>query len=225
VTQHVNSEHAGTPPNLAICHECGLLVHIRVLFEGQKAACPRCRYVITRTHANAINRILAFSFTALILLVLSTQFSFIELNAQGQVRAITLADTVKELLSLGEWALGLFILVVIVGIPSVFILSLMCLALSIKFGQVSHRSIWLLRIIATLRFWNMAEIFFLGILISMIKVVSLADITLGPSFWTYALFSLFLIATLLHVDHYRLGQTIRQLVEQRQLKTERSVHE
>ncbi len=200
-------------------------MHILSLFEGQKAACPRCSYVITRTHKNALNRILAFSFTAFILLVLSTQFSFIELSVQGQVRAITLFDTVKELLALSEWALGLFVMLVIIGIPTVFILTLSGLALLIKSGRASHRSIWLLRIVGVLRFWNMAEIFFLGILVSMIKVVSLADLSLGPSFWTYALFSVFLIATLLHVDQYQLGQSIRQIVAERQGQMAGVAHE
>ncbi len=194
-----------------LCHECGLIVNIDALREGQKAACPRCRYVITRLHKNAIDRILIFSLTAMILLILSNSFSFIVLSAQGQEREIALIETVRVLFSLNEWALALFMLVVIIGIPVVFTVALCWLVILIKFEVASHRAIGLLRVIEALRFWNMAEIFFLGIIVSMVKVVSLADITFGISFWTYALFSLFLIATLLHVDKFQLAHRIKNI--------------
>ena len=51
------------------CHECALEVNIPQLNEGQKAQCPRCGFILTAIHSNSIERILAFSITALIFLL------------------------------------------------------------------------------------------------------------------------------------------------------------
>ncbi len=200
---------------LAICHECDLLVNIDPLREGHKAACPRCGYIITRAHKNATERMLVFSLTAVLFLFLSTLFSFIKLGVQGQERDLSLLQTVEVLLSMNEWALSLFIGLVIVGIPVLFTAILAMLLLSIRLRLASPFTIRLLHIVETLKFWNMAEIFFLGVLISMIKVVSLADIGLGLSFWAYSAFNVFLIAAILHVDNFQLASTIKTIAAEK----------
>jgi paraquat-inducible protein A len=113
-------------------------------------------------------------------------------------------------------ALAAFMLVVIIGLPTLFIGLISWLAIAIKLQRVSPRTINLLRIIAYLRFWNMAEIFFLGILISMVKIASLAHVSVGYSFWAYGMFNLSLIAAMMHLDKFQLGQSIRRIVREKQ---------
>ena len=198
-----------TQQQAAICHECDLRLYIGEIRAGEKAACPRCSNVITRFHRDPIDRILVFSVTALICLFLSCIFNFISLGLQGQAVDISLFGAVSMLLYLGEWGLSLVLLVVVLILPVVIALMLGLLAVTIKLRQVSRVTIWLLRILDTLRFWNMAEIFFLGVLISMVKAMSLAEISFGISFYTYGLFSSFLVAALLHVDQFQLAQLIK----------------
>ena len=211
-------------PQKAICHECNLAVSIRALQEGERAACPRCGYVITRAHKNAIDRMLIFSLTALIFLIMSNLFSFIHLNAQGLERDISLYQIAAELFVLEQWLLGSFLFIVIFTIPVIFAVLLSWLAIAIKLKRVSPQTIWLLRVIETLKFWNMAEIFFLGILISMIKVVSLASVFFGFSFWSYALSILFLIAAVLHFDKFQLAQIIKAMTHGQIKNTGGAVH-
>jgi paraquat-inducible protein A len=201
--------------NLAVCHECDLLVDIEPLLDGHKAACPRCGYIITRAHKNAMERMLVFSLTAMLFLFLSTLFSFIKFEIQGQERNLSLLQTVDVLLLMNEWALGLFILLVIIGIPVLFTAVLTGLLLFIKLGLASPVTIRLLHIVEILKFWNMGEIFFLGVLISMIKLASQAEISLGFSFWAYAMSSLFLIAAILHADNFQLANAIKTIARKK----------
>lgn len=199
----------------AICHECDLLVDIGQLAAGHKAMCPRCGCTITRAHRNAIDRILVFSLTALLFLLLSNSFEFVELVVQGQERQITLLQTVRELFALDEWLLGLIMLVVIIGLPALFTLLLFWLALTIRRGTVTPASIHVLQVVGYIRFWNMAEIFFLGILVSMVKLATMASVEVGYSFWAYALFNLFLVAAMSQVDKVQLALAIRRLSRKR----------
>jgi len=120
------------------------------------------------------------------------------------------------LFELKEWALSGFMLVVIIGLPAFFSVLVSWLAIAIKLQRVSPHTINLMRLIGYLRFWNMAEIFFLGILISMVKVASMANIVVGLSFWAYAFFNLFFIAALLHYDKLQLALAIRRIVSEKQ---------
>jgi paraquat-inducible protein A len=199
-----------------ICHECDLLVDIRQLPEGCKASCPRCGMVFTRSIRNALDRLLIFALTAVICLLFSNLFGYVNLLVQGQEREISLLETVQILFELKEWALSAFMLVIIIGLPAFFSVLITWLAIAIKLQRVSPQTINLLRFIGYLRFWNMAEIFFLGILISMVKVASLARIEVGLSFWAYAFFNIFFIAALLHYDKFQLAQTIRRIVREKQ---------
>jgi len=199
-----------------ICHECDLLVSIGQLPDGHKASCPRCGFVLTRALSNALDRMLIFALTAIICLLFSNLFGYVNLIVQGQQREISLLQTVQVLFELKEWALSGFMLVVIIGLPAFFSVLVSWLAIAIKLQRVSPHTINLMRLIGYLRFWNMAEIFFLGILISMVKVASMANIVVGLSFWAYAFFNLFFIAALLHYDKLQLALAIRRIVSEKQ---------
>jgi paraquat-inducible protein A len=199
-----------------ICHECDLLVDIGQLPEGCKASCPRCGMVFTRSMRNALDRMLIFALSAVICLLFSNLFGYVNLLVQGHERQISLLETVQVLFELKEWALSAFMLVIIIGLPAFFSVLISWLAIAIKLQRVTPQTINLLRFIGYLRFWNMAEIFFLGILISMVKVASLARIEVGLSFWAYAFFNIFFIAALLHYDKFQLAQAIRRIVRDRQ---------
>jgi len=199
-----------------ICHECDLLVSMGQLPDGHKASCPRCGYVLTRSLSNALDRMLIFALTAIICLFFSNLFGYVNLIVQGQQREISLLQTVEVLFELKEWALSGFMLVVIIGLPAFFSVLVSWLAIAIKLQRVSPHTINLMRLIGYLRFWNMAEIFFLGILISMVKVASMANIVVGLSFWAYAFFNLFFIAALLHYDKLQLALAIRRIVSEKQ---------
>lgn len=193
-----------------ICHECDLLVDVGGLAEGFRAQCPRCANTLCNAHRNPAERILIYCVSAFICLVMSCMFDFLQLSTVGNVREIALPETVRELFALNEWALAGFIGVIILALPVGFIVTLVWLMLSILWQAADEASLRLLRVVGYLRFWNMAEIFFLGILISMVKIASSADLSIGPSFWFYAAFNLFMVLALSNVDKTQLAMIIRQ---------------
>jgi paraquat-inducible protein A len=57
----------------------------------------------------------------------------------------------------------------------------------------------------------MAEIFLIGILVSFVKIVSIADVSLGTSFWSYVLFTACMTVTMLYPDRRMLWQRLQGL--------------
>ncbi len=87
---------------------------------GQKAACPRCEYTITRKFRNAADCMAVFSVTAVTALLFANMFTFIRLSAQGNDRSLTLPQSIHLLFREGDWPLGLIILTVIIVLPLLF---------------------------------------------------------------------------------------------------------
>jgi paraquat-inducible protein A len=207
---------------VAVCAECDLVVRIPALMPGSRASCPRCGYHLASAYRDAIERILVFSLSGLLCLLYSAVFGFVDLSVIGQQRAITLIETVEVLYGLNELVLALILLGVVLGLPLLFLAALSALAFSLWRGSAGPRTILLLRFVGWIHFWNMAEIFLLGILVSMIKVAAMADIGIGLGFYSYALFNLFMLTAVLHFDPHHVGVLIRQQARQRAI--DRSSH-
>ena len=62
---------------LIACHGCDLLVDISGLEHNSRADCPRCGHYLTRVQHDAMNRVLAYTIAALILLALACSFPFL----------------------------------------------------------------------------------------------------------------------------------------------------
>lgn len=192
------------------CHHCDLLIELEHLPEGNKAHCPRCNYMLTANHYNAQNRVIAFSLTGLIFLGLSFIFPFLTFSAQGQDRTVTLIQSISVLITEDFTSLALMIFIFTLAIPAIYLLSALYVYFSFKCTPLLKGTRSLLKLIGHIQHWNMAEIFLIGILVSFIKVASLADISLGLSFTAYVLFSLNMCAVVLHIDKHQAWRWLKE---------------
>lgn len=190
-----------------VCHECDLLVDVPVLEEHDKAFCPRCEYLLAANRPNAAEKILAFSATALTFLLLANAFTFISLSASGQEQTVTLIESVYVLFEEHALLAGI-VFAAIIGVPASLLAGLTYVSVSLQLSKRlpgTQRALrWSLHMLP----WSMAEIFLIGILVSFIKVVALARIELGVSFWAYVLFTVSLMLVILNVDRRELWRQV-----------------
>lgn len=187
-----------------------MLVEVPVLASGRKAQCPRCGSVLAAQYENAFDRILAFSLSALIFLISANSFSFLSLSVQGQERTITLLQSIQLLAGEGESLLALTLGLAVILLPALMLVGIFYMLMVIKYGVMTSKNRALLRFILMIPPWGMGEIFIVGVLISLIKIISLADVELGLSFWAYILFSVFMTATLLHIDRVQIWSWVER---------------
>jgi len=135
-------------------------------------------------------KLLSYSLTALIFLGLANAFPFITLNARGMEQTVTLLGSVAILFTEQHHLLAAVVFALIAVIPALLLMGVVYVSLSIQLGRELPGARMCLRGTIALAPWNMAEIFLIGILVSFIKIVSLADVHLGLSFWAYTLFTL-----------------------------------
>ena len=193
------------------CHECDLLNRVPELEPGQKASCPRCGFLLAVNRARALDIILAFSVTALLFLALASAFPFLEFSASGQEKTITLLQSVAVLITREFPDLAFVVFLLIVAIPAVLLLGITYVATAITLGKRLPFMRRVLRWVLHLLPWSMADIYLVGILVSFVKIVSLADVALGLSFWSYAMFTICIIVVSMYIDRRELWRSVRAL--------------
>lgn len=203
-SETIETKTTMSKPQTVLCHECHLHVSLPLLQHKQAALCPRCGFQLTVFHHNASQKIMALATTSLIFLFASVPFKFLSFSANGQYQSI---DILGSLWILVEKDYGLLAAVqafAVLILPAFVLGSLLYLLVPLSFGFRPKKAKFMLSILFKLLPWTMAEIFLIGVLVSLIKIVSMADIGLGASFYAYLLFSIFMTITLLYVDKYQL---------------------
>jgi len=193
------------------CHECDLLNRVPELESGQKAWCPRCGFLLAVNRDQALDVILAFSLTALLFLVLGSVFPFLEFSAGGQERSVTLPQSVAVLVTRDFPGLAFIVFLLIVAIPAALLLGIVYVTTAIALGRRLPFMRRVLRWVLSLLPWSMADIFLIGILVSFVKIVSLADVSLGLSFWSYVMFTASIVVVSMYIDRRELWRSVGAL--------------
>lgn len=194
------SNYVPSPVQYTACHECDWLMLVPPLQPGQQAVCPRCEHKLKSLPSDARLQPLVYSIAALIMLLCSNLFPFLGMAVKGMHQDMTLYQTATTLLEEQHPALALTVYLFMQILPAICLL-LICLIYS-RLGhwqgkRVRKRyTLWLFRLIP----WCMVEVFLIGVLVSLIKIASLADIELGYSFWAYVLFSLLMLKAFSVID-------------------------
>ncbi len=169
---------------LTACSGCDLLHHHRELELGEYARCERCGDVIQTCKPNTIERSLAATLTALFLLLISLITPFLALSRAGITSSMSVFDAVEALWDTQMRWLGLLTLALIIVLPLARLLLLGWVLWRLHFGRKARRSMriafrWALK----LEPWAMADIFVMGVVVSLVKISTLANLSVGIAFW------------------------------------------
>lgn len=198
--------------DLVACPSCDALYRMPEIAKGGRARCRRCHYVLTAPRDGAMTRIVMLAATSLILMVAAVFFPFLELTAAGRTQRSSILD-VAMVFSDGPFV-GLAIAVgaFIVLLPLLRFAALIYVLAPMSMGwRPARDAARVFRFSERIKPWSMAEIFILGVAVALIKVAGLAQLSLGPAFWAFAL--LVLVTAL--KDNFMCRLTIWKTLEQR----------
>ena len=176
--------------DLAACPGCDLLHRRRTLDVGERARCARCRSVLETRKPHSVERTLAAVLAALVLLALSLSLPFLSLSRAGVESRISVLDAVGSLWASDLRWLGLLTLAMIVLLPLARLALLGWVLWRVRRGRARAASgtLWVLR--AAFRWalrlepWAMADVFIVGVTVSLVKLGSVAHLELGLAFWS-----------------------------------------
>lgn len=177
------------------CHDCDLLHRRRELPPGAIAVCRRCGAVLMRNRSHDIDRPLALALSGLIFFVIANFFPFLTMSLEGQIQETTLISGVIELYRQHLPLVALLVLGTGIVFPLLELSGWIYILLPLKFNRVPWQMAAVFRLVNSLRPWAMMEVFLLGILVAMVKLLKLAEIIPGTGLFGFVVLIFILAAT------------------------------
>lgn len=167
--------------NIVICPVCQTEQKRVEISENEEARCIACNALLYKKFFHLEHSVLALSIGALVLFLLANLFPLISINLGGFQSSITLLGAIMRLFDGGYIFIALFCSLVLIIFPLLLMLFFALFALLYIFHD--DRSKYFLTLATLLEKWSMLDIFFVAILVAMVKIVQYADIAFGLSFW------------------------------------------
>ena len=165
---------------LVACHECDLLMRKPPLADGERAECPRCGFELYSHNHHVVRRSLALVIAALLLYIPANFLPIMQINVLGQASEDTVWSGVLSLYAAGGLlkSIALVVFLCSMVIPLLKLLMQLAVLLSIRWDIGRGYGLLLYRIYHHLREWGMLEVYLMGILVSIVKLVDIASPTL-----------------------------------------------
>ncbi|BCL75872.1 paraquat-inducible protein [Jeongeupia sp. HS-3] len=187
---------------LVACHECDQLQRIHYPPKNRVVRCCRCNAELYRYHPDAINRTLALAVASLLLFIVANAFPIVAIDMQGNVLATSMLGAIEHLWQTHVAPVSILVALTTLIVPGVTLLTLIYLLTLLQLGRRPPGAAQLLRLLNLSRPWGMIEVYLLGILVSVVKLMAYASVVPGVSLWALVLLIPLMAAMLgsLHFD-------------------------
>ena len=174
--------------NYILCHQCFTLHKEVPIKDGSKACCTECGSILYRYDSKLVNHGLALSITGLIFFMLANVFPLVQMDILGTEQFITMPKTIFSLIDNGFYLVGFLCLFLILIFPLMIFIINTLLFLFLKLERGTKITKELLIILAHITPWSMADIFFISILVALVKLIAFGQIYIGIAFWALMVF-------------------------------------
>nr|WP_314878253.1 paraquat-inducible protein A [uncultured Pseudomonas sp.] len=183
--------------DLIACHECDLLLRKPPLQRNEKALCPRCGYELYAHRHNVVNRSLALVLAALLLYIPANFLPIMQLHLLGQTSDDTVWSGVLGLYNSQMHLIAVVVFLCSMAIPLLKLLCQLAVLLCIRLDIGRSYGLLIYRVYHHLREWGMLEVYFMGVLVAMVKLLDLAQLNIGIGLFCFI--SLLLVQVWLEV--------------------------
>ena len=182
------------------CPDCDLLQRLPALPPGGKARCLRCGHTLASAPTDSIDRTLALTLTAAIVLIVANTSPLMGLSAVGRQASTTIIGGAYEMWLQGQDVTAMVVAFCAVIAPASYILFMLTVLIAVRRPPAPHWVGELLRWAESMQPWSMSEVMMLGILVALIKIAEVA--TVEPGIGIYAVGALiFLFAAIMVTFH------------------------
>lgn len=183
------------------CLMCDVLVEIPKLEAGEQGACIACGAVLAARSTYGSGLSLACALASLVMLSLAYVYPFLTLESNGLGHRLSLVTLPATMFEFGRPEIGVSIVLLTLVFPTLLMLLNIVVLIPYHLGLTApDYAIPVMRWSHHLSHWSMVDVFVVGVLASLTKIISLADITLGIGFWAYMTFALLTMVSLWHFD-------------------------
>lgn len=177
--------------DLIACEQCDALWARPSLTAGQLARCGRCDAVLGRYPWVGLQGQFALVATATIMFVIANAFPIVVLDMQGIRHGSTLLEAIVALSQQGAAGVAIVAAVTVLICP---LLELLIRAWALLSVTGAHSATGMmhtmlgpsLRLLSRVQRWSMMEVYVIGILVTVVKLGSMAQVIPGISIVSFA---------------------------------------
>jgi len=196
------------------CHECDALQPLPALASREVALCGQCRSLLHRyLPPDAVERSLALHLTALILFALANLLPFIGLRIGGMQQTDLLLSGPAALFSLGHIDVAVVVLLTSVVLPLLSMVGALYLLVPTWLGRRPSALGPVFRFVHAIMPWSMVSVFMLGVIVTVVKLLDMAEVEFGLAMGAYVLLVPVLVLAQLHFNprlFWREANTLEQ---------------
>ncbi|QBE65983.1 paraquat-inducible protein A [Pseudoduganella lutea] len=171
------------------CHDCGALYRWRPVADGQRARCTRCGNVLYRGYATGPAptpaSMVAVTLGAVLVYLIAQCFPIVELEMNGLTSGATLLQAIGVLWNERMEVIAAMVFFFAVVFPALELGALLYVSAGLLRGRRVPGFHLLLRVVQGARHWAMTEVLMIGILVTAIKMTSLARVIPHPGLFAF----------------------------------------
>jgi paraquat-inducible protein A len=164
---------------IVACLDCDLLQRIPALPTGATARCRRCGHTMAFSRPDSLDRTLALTLAAAIVLIIANVSPLMGLSVSGRQASTTILGGAMEMWLRGQQITAMLVVFCTVVAPAIHIGIMSTILLAVRRTPAPWWVGTLLRWSEWYQPWGMVEVMMLGILVALIKIAELATVIPG----------------------------------------------
>jgi len=155
-----------------------------------------------------IEKIYAYNIAALMLFVVTNYFPFLSFHVAGNTSHANFTTSIYYLFREEQWMMGTAILLTTIVIPFTRIILYLALFGPLYYGYLPRYAGEVLKLLERLLPWGMIDVFLVGVLVSIVKLVKMGTIIPGTSLWAFMIMVFVLAAAQAAFDPHEIWDRI-----------------
>jgi len=194
--------------HLVACHDCDLLHQLPQVAADSRMLCNRCGAILHRARTRMVSRTLPLVVSGLILFILANCFPFLGINTNGIQQDTIFISGIFQLFQQQMWGLGLVVILTTLFAPLLQLLGMSYILFLLSLGKKVPAGKPILKSVIYLQPWGMLDIYMIGILVALIKLLKIGTVLPGIALYSFAGLILVQIAISMMIDHHQLWERI-----------------
>ena len=161
------------------CQQCDALYEKPKLKQGQLAKCHRCGSTLIERKVDSIERSFNWSLAGLILMLPAILLPIMGVTLAGQFHQASLFDCILVLIDREFFMIALLVFLFAIAVPIVRLTGALYISYSFKFNKLKPSLLNFFRAYHHLDNWAMLNVFMLGIVVSMYKLIDDTELSVN----------------------------------------------
>ncbi len=172
---------------LIACQQCDALYDKPKLRQGQSAKCMRCGSTMAERKVDSIERSFNWSLAGILLLVPAILLPIMGVTLAGQYHHASLLDCIVALIERKFFMIATLVFLFAIAVPVVRLFGAFYITYSFKFNKLKPSLLHFFRAFHHLDNWAMLNVFMLGIVVSMYKLLDDTELSVNMGLLAFIL--------------------------------------